>query len=159
MFYLLERIAGGEGKPDDLQRLADLARTVARGSLCGLGQTAPNPVLTTLRYFPQEYRDHVEKQQCAAFVCRAMIRHQIDAERCPGCTACLKVCPTAAISGSRGTPHVINPDACSQCGSCLSVCPPKYAAVYRTSGELTRYEEPTRKAGTATSVAGDGGGA
>jgi NADH-quinone oxidoreductase subunit F len=156
MLYLLERIAGGEGKPDDLQRLADLARTVARGSLCGLGQTAPNPVLTTLRYFPQEYRDHVESKQCAAFVCRAMIRHQIDTQRCPGCTACLKVCPTAAISGSRGTPHVINPDACSQCGSCLSVCPPKYAAVYRTSGTLTRYEERASKAATQ---AGDGGGA
>ena len=149
MLYLLERIAGGEGQPEDLQRLEDLAVTVARGSLCGLGQTAPNPVLTTLRYFRQEYHDHVEKQQCTAFVCRPLLRHQIDVERCPGCTACIKVCPAEAITGMRGTPHVIDQEACSQCGSCLSVYPPIHAAVYRTSGELTRYEERKRKAGAA----------
>jgi NADH-quinone oxidoreductase subunit F len=150
MLYLLERIVAGNAKSDDLQRLEDLALTVARGSLCGLGQTAPNPVLTTLRYFRQEYHDHVEKQQCAAFVCRPLIRHAIDPERCPGCTACVKVCPTEAISGARGVPHVINPDNCSQCGSCLSVCPPIYAAVYRSSGGLTRYEERKRKPGAET---------
>ena len=153
MQYLLERIAGGDGKPEDLVRLQDLAHTVARGSLCGLGQTAPNPVLTTLRYFGQEYRDHVERHQCEAFVCRAMIQHRIDAERCPGCTACVKVCPAEAISGSRGTAHVINPEACSQCGSCLSVCPPKYAAVYRISGALTRHEERAHKADAAAGQA------
>ena len=140
MRYLLDRIAGGEATIDDLQRLERLAHTVARGSLCGLGQTAPNPVLTTLRYFHEEYEDHIERHQCAAFVCRAMIQHRIDPERCPGCTACVKVCPAEAITGSRGTAHVIDPTVCSQCGSCLSVCPPKYAAVYRTSGTLTRYE-------------------
>jgi Na+-translocating ferredoxin:NAD+ oxidoreductase RNF subunit RnfB len=91
----------------------------------------------------------VEKKQCAAFVCRPLLRHQIDAERCPGCTACIKVCPAEAITGLRGTPHVINQQACSQCGSCLSVCPPIYAAVYRTSGALTRFEERKRKAGAA----------
>ncbi|MBI4514461.1 MAG: SLBB domain-containing protein [Deltaproteobacteria bacterium] len=153
MLYLLEHIAGGEGKPGDIAKLEGLALTVARGSLCGLGQTAPNPVLTTLRYFRQEYHDHVDKKQCAAFVCRPLIRHHIDAERCPGCTACLKVCPTAAISGIRGKPHVINQQACSQCGSCLSVCPPIYAAVFRSSGELTRYEEQKRKRGTAAGAA------
>jgi len=153
MLYLLERIAGGAGKVDDLQRLEDLAQTVARGSLCGLGQTAPNPVLTTLRYFRQEYLDHVEKRQCAAFVCRSMIQHRIDAERCPGCTACVKVCPAEAISGSRGVAHAIDLAACSQCGSCLSVCPSKYAAVYRVSGALTRYEERTHKADAAVEVA------
>jgi len=153
MLYLLERIAGGAGKVEDLQRLEDLALTVARGSLCGLGQTAPNPVLTTLRYFRQEYQDHVEKRQCAAFVCRSMIQHRIDAERCPGCTACVKVCPAEAISGSRGVAHTIDPAACSQCGSCLSVCPSKYAAVYRVSGELTRYEERTQKADAVAEAA------
>jgi NADH-quinone oxidoreductase subunit F len=149
MLYLLERIVAGSAQSADLQRLEDLALTVARGSLCGLGQTAPNPVLTTLRYFRQEYQEHVEKQQCGAFVCRPLIQHRIDAERCPGCTACLKVCPAEAISGVRGTAHVINPDLCSQCGSCLSVCPPIYAAVYRTSGELSRYEERKSKAKSA----------
>ena len=141
MLYLLERIVAGKGNAVDIGRLEELAQTVARGSLCGLGQTAPNPVLTTLRYFPEEYRDHVERKQCAAFVCRPLMRHRIDAARCPGCTACVKVCPTEAITGARSEPHVINEEICTQCGSCLSVCPPSYAAVYRVSGELTRYEE------------------
>ncbi len=155
MLYLLERIAEGKGQAEDIQRLSDLAATVARGSLCGLGQTAPNPVLTTLRYFRQEYEDHVDKKQCAAFVCRELIQHRIDAERCPGCTACVKVCPAEAITGKRGAAHVIDPERCSQCGSCLSVCPPTYAAVYRVTGELTRYEEiqqKKRKAGSAAAV-------
>ena len=149
MLYLLERIVAGDSTSDDLRRLEDLAQTVNRGSLCGLGQTAPNPVLTTLRYFPDEYRDHVDKKQCAAFVCRPLIRHHIDQERCPGCTACVKTCPAEAITGVRGEPHVINEALCSQCGSCLSVCPPTYAAVYRVSGEVTRYEERKSKAGAA----------
>ncbi len=155
MLYLLERITQGKGQSEDIQRLSDLATTVARGSLCGLGQTAPNPVLTTLRYFRQEYEDHVHKKQCAAFVCRELIQHRIDAERCPGCTACVKVCPAEAITGTRGQAHVIDPARCSQCGSCLSVCPPTYAAVYRVSGELTRYEEiqeKKRKTGSASAA-------
>ncbi len=146
MQYLLNRIVEGDGQPADLSRLKELAVTMTQGSLCGLGQAAANPVLTTLRYFQQEYEEHVEKRQCSAFVCRPLIRHRIDSERCPGCTACVKVCPAGAITGGRNVPHVINDDICSQCGSCLSVCPPTYAAVYRTSGEVTRYEKkrPTK---------------
>ena len=154
MLYLLERITEGKGKPEDVSLLQDLAMTVVRGSLCGLGQTAPNPVLTTLRYFQHEYQEHVEKGQCTAFVCRSLIHHHIDAERCPGCTACLKVCPTEAITGVRKQPHVINEALCTQCGSCLSVCPPAYAAVYRVSGELTRYEEIQEKKRKPGSAAG-----
>jgi NADH:ubiquinone oxidoreductase subunit F (NADH-binding)/NAD-dependent dihydropyrimidine dehydrogenase PreA subunit len=155
MFSLLQRIVDGKGQLDDLPRLEDMALTVARGSLCGLGQTAPNPVLTTIRYFRQEYLDHVEKQQCAAFVCRPLIQHRIDEVRCPGCTACVKVCPAEAITGERGKPHVINADRCSQCGSCLSVCPPMYAAVYRVSGQLTRFEEIQSKKRNAGAAAGE----
>ena len=153
MLHLLERITSGQGEEDDLRRLEALAQTVARGSLCGLGQTAPNPVRTTLRYFGDEYRDHVEKKQCSAFVCRSLMRHRIDAERCPGCTACVKVCPVGAITGTRGEAHAIDVEACSQCGSCLSVCPPAYAAVYRTSGELTRREKRLEKGATAAAAA------
>jgi NADH-quinone oxidoreductase subunit F len=155
MLYLLERIVDGKGTLEDIPRLEDMALTVARGSLCGLGQTAPNPVLTTLRYFRQEYLDHVEKRQCTAFVCRPLMQHRIDAERCPGCTACVKVCPAEAITGARGEPHVINAALCSQCGSCLSVCPPTYAAVYRVSGELVRYEEIQDKKRKAATGSGD----
>jgi ferredoxin len=111
--------------------------------------------LTTIRYFRQEYLDHVEKQQCAAFVCRPLIQHRIDEVRCPGCTACVKVCPAEAITGERGKPHVINADRCSQCGSCLSVCPPMYAAVYRVSGQLTRFEEIQSKKRNAGAAAGE----
>lgn len=155
MLSILQRIADGHGKPEDIQRLEDMAVTVARGSLCGLGQTAPNPVLTTLRYFRQEYLDHVEKNQCAAFVCRPLLQHRIDTERCPGCTACVKVCPAQAITGERGKPHHIDPERCSQCGSCLSVCPPAYSAVFRVSGELSRYEPIQAKKSKAGVAAGE----
>ncbi len=144
MLRILDRITAGEGTDKDLQWLDDLAKTVKDGSLCGLGQTAPNPVLTTLRYFRQEYADHIEKKECSAFVCSSLMRYKIDEERCTGCTACALACPCEAISGEKGELHVINQDECSACGACLSACPPVYAAVYRTSGELTRMEKQTR---------------
>jgi ferredoxin len=125
----------------DLEQLGELAETVRDGSLCGLGQTAPNPVLTTLRYFRPEYEEHIHQRQCSAFVCSALVRYHIDAERCSGCTACARACPSEAITGQRKEPHHIDQQACIQCGVCLQICPPRFAAVYRTSGSLTRYEE------------------
>ncbi|MCX7016520.1 MAG: 4Fe-4S dicluster domain-containing protein, partial [Candidatus Sumerlaeota bacterium] len=145
MHYILDRISKGEAAMDDLAKLEDLANTVRNGSLCGLGQTAPNPVLTTLRYFREEYADHIEKKQCPAFVCNALLRYRIDPQLCTGCTACVKVCPTNAISGVKNEPHAIEQEKCEQCGACLATCPPVYAAIYRTSGELTRYEEKKAK--------------
>jgi NADH-quinone oxidoreductase subunit F len=141
MLSILERIAAGKGRMADLEKLEQIARTVKDGSLCGLGQTAPNPVLTTLRYFRAEYREHIEKGQCPAFVCSSMVSYHIDRDRCSGCGACARVCPVEAISGEKKKPHVISQKICIRCGACLGACPSRFAAVYRRSGELTRYEQ------------------
>jgi NADH:ubiquinone oxidoreductase subunit F (NADH-binding)/NAD-dependent dihydropyrimidine dehydrogenase PreA subunit len=150
MLSILERIAAGEGEMADLDRLEEMAGTVKDASLCGLGQTAPNPVLTTLRYFRKEYEEHIEKRQCGAFVCNRLLRYNIDADRCSGCGACVRACPVDAISGERKKAHVIDQETCIQCGACLTACPDIYAAVYRRSGELVRYEERQEKAEKAS---------
>ena len=145
MLSILERIAAGKGKMADIEKLEKIAQTVKDGSLCGLGQTAPNPVLTTLRYFRKEYEDHIRMHRCAAFVCSGLLTYHIDSERCAGCGACARACPVEAISGEKKKPHTINQDICIQCGACLSNCPVIYAAVYRRSSELTRYEQRKEK--------------
>ncbi len=147
MLTLLERIAEGEATTEDMETLEGLAKTVKDGSLCGLGQTAPNPVLTTVRYFRKEYEEHIRKRQCGAFVCEGLVTYYIDPELCSGCRACARACPVEAISGEKDEPHLIDQELCTQCGMCLRTCPDIYAAVYRTSGELTRYEERRERKG------------
>jgi NADH:ubiquinone oxidoreductase subunit F (NADH-binding)/NAD-dependent dihydropyrimidine dehydrogenase PreA subunit/(2Fe-2S) ferredoxin len=153
MLGILEAITAGKGTKEHLERLERLARTIKDGSLCGLGQTAPNPVLTTLRYFREEYEEHIEEKKCRAFVCQSLLELHIDEERCIGCEACKATCPTDGISGERDEMHVINQDVCTQCGMCLQVCPPKYAAVYRISGDLTHYEQQVKKKSQRAGVA------
>lgn len=129
MLEILSRICDGEGKPGDIELLENLAKTIIDGSLCGLGQSAPNPVLTTIRYFRDEYEAHIHEHRCPAKQCKNLISYQINADKCKGCTLCAKKCPVQCITGERKQVHVIDQEKCIKCGSCLEVCPAKFAAV------------------------------
>ena len=127
MLEILERICAGEGKEGDIELLGDLAVQIKDASLCGLGQTSPNPVLTTLRYFRDEYEDHILRKKCTAKSCKPLLTFTIDAEKCTGCTLCKRKCATNAIAGEVKKPHVISQEACTKCGKCAEVC--KFKAV------------------------------
>ena len=122
MHKILERICDGEGKETDIELLEDLAEKIKAGSLCALGQTAPNPVLTTIRYFRDEYDAHVKEKYCPAKKCKALIEYSIDPEACTGCSLCAKQCPANAISGQRKEPFVIDDSKCVRCGLCINSC-------------------------------------
>ena len=129
MLEILERISKGEGKMEDLDLLEELCAQIKDGSLCGLGQTAPNPVLTTLKYFRAEYEAHILDRKCPAKACTSLIHYTINPATCIGCTKCARVCPVKAISGSVKQPHVIDDETCVRCGQCINVCPVKAITV------------------------------
>lgn len=135
MLSILERICQGEGKPDDIEQLVKLCETIKACALCGLGNTSPNPVLTTIRYFRGEYETHINERRCPALVCKPLISYYILQEKCEGCGICLRDCPVEAIEGGKRMVHVIDQDKCTKCGTCLDVCPPRFGAVVKVSGE------------------------
>ena len=127
MLDILIRITEGEGQPGDIELLEELCAAVKDGALCGLGQTAPNPVQTTIRYFRDEYEAHINDKKCPAKECAALLRYSIDPARCKGCTACARKCPAGAITGQVKQTHTIDPAKCIRCGQCLATC--KFGAI------------------------------
>jgi NADH:ubiquinone oxidoreductase subunit F (NADH-binding)/(2Fe-2S) ferredoxin/NAD-dependent dihydropyrimidine dehydrogenase PreA subunit len=131
---ILNRICEGQGRPDDIALLEELSETLVGFSLCALGRTAPNPVLSTLKYFRDEYEAHIHEQRCPAGVCKALIEYWIDPNLCTGCGACTRVCPQQSIAGEKKAPHVVNKMACIKCGACYDIC--RFQAIVIRSGEV-----------------------
>ncbi len=123
MHHILTEITEGRGKPEHLEILEDLGNLLKETALCGLGTTAPNPVLSTLKYFRDEYEAHIYEKRCPAGVCRALVQYSIDEEKCIGCGRCKRECPAEAITGEKKQPHKIDPEKCVRCGACYEVCP------------------------------------
>ncbi|MBT9156340.1 MAG: NADP-reducing hydrogenase subunit HndC [Firmicutes bacterium] len=136
MHHILTAITKGEGLPGDLALLEEMAKAIIAGSICGLGKTAPNPVLTTLRYFRHEYESHIHDKACLALHCKELIAFWIDPELCKACGLCMKACPADAIRGAKSEPCVIIQDQCAKCGLCIALCPPKFKAISKKTGVL-----------------------
>ncbi len=134
MLQILTDITCGKGRPEDLALLEEMGRTIIAGSICGLGKTAPNPVLSTLRYFRHEYEAHIHEQACPALSCKELIAFWIDPDKCKACGQCRKACPAEAIIGEKKVPHVIEQSKCNKCGICLETCPDKFSAVSKITG-------------------------
>ena len=126
---MLDKITRGEGTLEDLDKMEELCHYIKSNSLCGLGQTAPNPVLSTLNRFRDEYIAHVTEKKCPAGVCKKLLSYEIIEDKCKGCTACARVCPVGAISGSVKNPHSIDKSKCIKCGACMEKC--KFGAIIK----------------------------
>ena len=135
MVSILDRICEGEGETGDIELLEEISEVVRDASLCALGQTAPNPVLSTTKYFRDEYEAHIEGKRCPAGVCKALISYYIDPDKCTACGICLRDCPVEAISGGKNLVHIIDQDKCTKCSTCFEVCPTRFSAVVKISGE------------------------
>ncbi len=135
MLSILKRISEGKGRTGDIELLEELAISTKNASLCALGGSAPNPVLSTIRYFRDEYEAHIRDKRCQAFVCKDLVSYHIDPENCKACGICQRKCPAGAIVGAKKQIHEIDQEKCTNCGTCHEVCPPKFGAVTRLSGE------------------------
>ena len=135
MNKLLTNITEGKGKPGDIELLEELSEVAVEASLCALGKSAPNPFLSTLRYFREEYEAHIQEKRCPALSCKELISYYIDPGKCEACLICKKKCPSGAIDGVKDTIHIINQKKCIKCGVCFEVCPSRFNAVKKLSGE------------------------
>ena len=133
MLEILKRICNGEGVSEDMDILAELGESIKTGALCGLGNSAPNPVLTTLRYFKEEYEAHINEKRCPAKKCSSLIEFRIIEDKCKGCSLCSRKCPVGAISGQVKSPYVIDSEKCVKCSQCIDNC--KFGAIEKISGE------------------------
>lgn len=134
MLKILDRLCAGRGEKGDIEKLEEIAEVVQDAALCALGQTAPNPVLSTLKYFRDEYKTHIMDKRCPAGVCKSLLNYYIDPNKCKGCGICLRSCPAEAISGGKKETHVIDQNKCTKCGTCFEVCPDRFDAVTKISG-------------------------
>jgi NADP-reducing hydrogenase subunit HndC len=132
---ILDDIVAGKGKEGDIEKLKDIAEATSAAALCALGQTSANPMLTTIRYFRDEYEAHIKEKRCPALVCKSLISYYIDPAKCAACTLCYRNCPVGAVEGERGKIHIIDQSKCTKCGTCFEVCPPAFRAVTKLSGE------------------------
>jgi NADH-quinone oxidoreductase subunit F len=137
MLNILEDIVNGQGEPGDIDLLIEMGESINTGSLCGLGQSAANPVLTTIKYFKEEYESHIDNKSCPSLACKKLISYSISDKKCKGCTICSKVCPVNAIEGEKKQIHIIDQSKCIRCGMCLEKCPKKYRAVKCVPGILS----------------------
>jgi NADH-quinone oxidoreductase subunit F len=135
MHKILTNITKGKGKAGDLELLEELSEVAREASLCALGTSAPNPFLSTIRYFKDEYEAHIKEKKCPALFCKELTAFHIDPEKCAACMICLRKCPADAVIGGKNKIHVIDQDKCTKCGTCYEVCPARFSAVQRISGE------------------------
>jgi NADH-quinone oxidoreductase subunit F len=150
MLDILEEIVHGKGRKGDIELLLEVGDAIKNGSLCALGGTAPNPVLTTIRYFRDEYEAHINEKQCPALACRALVSYYIISEKCQGCGICARACASEAIKGGKRMVHVIDQGKCIKCGTCFDVCPAKFSAVAISSGKpIVAPAEPVPVGGKA----------
>jgi len=156
---ILDDIVAGKGKEGDIEKLKEIAEATSAASLCALGQTAANPMLTTIRYFKDEYEAHVKEKRCPALVCKKLVSYYIDPAKCAACTLCYRNCPVDAVEGERDKIHVIDQAKCIKCGTCFEVCPPAFRAVQKLSGKpvpppIPEEQRWIKKGGKATSEKG-----
>jgi len=135
MHGTLSRICAGKGQEGDIETLEDLSEVAMEASLCALGKSAPNPFLSTLRYFRDEYEAHINEKRCPALSCQELLSYYIDPDKCQACLICLRHCPSEGIEGGKKQIHVIDQDKCNACGVCFDVCPSRFDAVRKISGE------------------------